>query len=101
MTGSHPAVIAYKILSPERTIDAAKLLDIPLLEIKKPIDDLALGFIKKAKEKQKIIPEYYEISRTETKDVAFISLGMNLFLDEIEKNKIKIIPCSGVIRIKR
>jgi len=93
------AVIAYKILSPERTIDAAKLLDIPLLE--KPIDDLALGFIKKAKEKQKIIPEYYEISRTETKDVAFISLGMNLFLDEIEKNKIKIIPCSGVIRIKR
>ncbi len=29
------------------------------------------------------------------------SLGMNLFLDELEKNKIKIIPCSGLIRVKR
>ncbi len=29
------------------------------------------------------------------------SLGINLFLDKLEKKKIKIIPCSGVIRIKR
>lgn len=29
------------------------------------------------------------------------SLGINLFLDELEKKKIKIISCSGVIRIKR
>lgn len=29
------------------------------------------------------------------------SLGMNLFLDELEKKGIKIIPCSGLIRIKR
>ena len=29
------------------------------------------------------------------------SLGMNLLLDEFEKNKIKIIPCSGLIRVRR
>jgi len=29
------------------------------------------------------------------------SLGVNLFLDEIEKKEIEIIPCSGLIRIKR
>lgn len=29
------------------------------------------------------------------------SLGMNLFLDELEKQGIEIIPCSGLIRIKR
>jgi len=29
------------------------------------------------------------------------SLGMNLFLDELEKRGIKIIPCSGLIRVKR
>lgn len=29
------------------------------------------------------------------------SLGMNLFLDELEKKGIKIISCSGLIRIKR
>lgn len=29
------------------------------------------------------------------------SLGMNLFLDQIEKKGIEIIPCSGLIRIKR
>ena len=29
------------------------------------------------------------------------SLGMNLFLDELEKRGIKIIPCSGLIRISR
>ncbi len=29
------------------------------------------------------------------------SLGMNLFLDRLEKKGIKIIPCSGLIRVKR
>ncbi|RLC34388.1 MAG: NGG1p interacting factor NIF3 [Candidatus Nealsonbacteria bacterium] len=29
------------------------------------------------------------------------SIGMNLFLDELEKQGIEIIPCSGFIRIKR
>lgn len=29
------------------------------------------------------------------------SLGMNLFLDELEKQGIEIIPCSGLIRIRR
>lgn len=29
------------------------------------------------------------------------SLGMNLFLDEIEKRGIEIIPCSGLIRVSR
>jgi dihydroxyacetone kinase DhaKLM complex PTS-EIIA-like component DhaM len=29
------------------------------------------------------------------------SLGMNLLLDEIEKQGVKIIPCSGLIRVKR
>ncbi len=29
------------------------------------------------------------------------SIGMNLFLDELEKRGIKIIPCSGLIRINR
>ena len=29
------------------------------------------------------------------------SLGMNLFLDELEKSGIEIVPCSGLIRVKR
>lgn len=29
------------------------------------------------------------------------SIGMNLFLDELEKQGIEIIPCSGLIRVKR
>lgn len=29
------------------------------------------------------------------------SLGMNLFLDELSKKNIKIIPCGGLIRVKR
>ncbi|MFH0852286.1 MAG: NGG1p interacting factor NIF3 [bacterium] len=33
--------------------------------------------------------------------IASDSLGMNLFLDEIEKKGIEIIPCSGLIRVKR
>lgn len=33
--------------------------------------------------------------------IASDSLGMNLFLDELAKKGIKIIPCSGLIRIER
>jgi len=29
------------------------------------------------------------------------SLGMNLFLDELEKRGIEVIPCSGLIRVSR
>jgi hypothetical protein len=29
------------------------------------------------------------------------SLGVNLFLDELEKRGIEIIPCSGLIRVSR
>jgi len=29
------------------------------------------------------------------------SLGMNLFLDELEKRGVEVIPCSGLIRVKR
>lgn len=29
------------------------------------------------------------------------SLGVNLLLDHLEKNKIEIVPCSGLIRVKR
>lgn len=33
--------------------------------------------------------------------IASDSLGLNLFLDELEKRRIEIIPCSGLIRVKR
>jgi len=29
------------------------------------------------------------------------SLGLNLFLDELEKRGIKVVPVSGLIRVKR
>lgn len=33
--------------------------------------------------------------------IASDSIGMNLFLDELAKKKIEIIPCSGLIRVER
>ncbi len=33
--------------------------------------------------------------------IASDSIGMNMFLDELEKKGIEIVPCSGLIRIKR
>ena len=33
--------------------------------------------------------------------IASDSIGINLFLDELEKKGIKIVPCSGLIRVKR
>ena len=29
------------------------------------------------------------------------SLGMNLFLDELEKKGVEIVPCGGLIRVSR
>jgi hypothetical protein len=33
--------------------------------------------------------------------IASDSLGMNLFLDELEKKGVEIIPCGGLIRVNR
>jgi putative NIF3 family GTP cyclohydrolase 1 type 2 len=33
--------------------------------------------------------------------IASDSLGLNLFLDELERSNIEIIACSGFIRVKR
>ena len=33
--------------------------------------------------------------------IASDSLGMNLFLDELERQGIEIVPCSGLIRVSR
>jgi putative NIF3 family GTP cyclohydrolase 1 type 2 len=45
--------------------------------------------------------EKYHINVIIAGHMASDSLGMNLFLDELEKRGIEIIPCSGLIRIKR
>jgi len=29
------------------------------------------------------------------------SIGANLYLDELEKKGIEVVPCSGLIRVKR
>lgn len=82
-------------------IDAAKLLDIPLLCLQTPTDNLAQKFSQNKLLKK--IPEYREAAkmRIKTKKIAFDSLGMNLFLDKIEEKGIKIVPCSGLIRVRR
>lgn len=45
--------------------------------------------------------EKYHINVVIAGHISSDSLGMNLFLDELEKKGIEIIPCSGLIRIKR
>ncbi|MFH1427998.1 MAG: NGG1p interacting factor NIF3 [Patescibacteria group bacterium] len=45
--------------------------------------------------------EKYYINVVIAGHMASDSLGMNLFLDELEKKKIKVMPISGLIRIKR
>ena len=45
--------------------------------------------------------EKYHINVIIAGHIASDSLGMNLFLDELEKRKIEVIPISGLIRIKR
>jgi putative NIF3 family GTP cyclohydrolase 1 type 2 len=162
-----------------RPVDAAKILDIPLISLHTPADNLVYDFVKKRISKEnpetvedvlkvlKKIPEYKEatllgagprlfagkperragkIALTEitggtegSKDIyerlsqvgigtiigmhmkeehreeaekhhinvviaghiASDSLGLNLFLDELEKEGIEIVPCSGLIRVKR
>lgn len=41
------------------------------------------------------------INIIDTGHMAADSLGANLYLDELEKKGIKVIPCSGLIRVKR
>jgi len=45
--------------------------------------------------------EKYHINVIIAGHMASDSLGMNLFLDEIEKKGIKVVPTSGLIRVKR
>ncbi|MEW6407658.1 MAG: NGG1p interacting factor NIF3 [Patescibacteria group bacterium] len=45
--------------------------------------------------------EKYHINVIIAGHMASDSLGLNLFLDELEKKGIKIIPCSGLIRVSR
>ncbi len=163
----------------QRTVDAAKLLGINLMNSHTPCDNLAAKFLKNLIEKEKPervedlmeilreIPEYKEAMRIGAGPKIFVgdkenrcgkialteitggtegspklyekmaqagigtvvgmhiseehkkeaeasninvviaghissdSLGMNLFLDELEKQGIEIVPCSGLIRISR
>ena len=52
-------------------------------------------------EEHKEEAERYHINVVVAGHMASDSLGMNLFLDELEKRNFKIIPCSGLIRVKR
>ena len=45
--------------------------------------------------------EKYHLNVVIAGHMASDSLGMNLFLDELEKKGITIVPCSGLIRVKR
>jgi len=52
-------------------------------------------------EKHKKEAEKNHINAVIAGHMASDSIGVNLFLDELEKRGIEIIPCSGLIRIKR
>jgi putative NIF3 family GTP cyclohydrolase 1 type 2 len=162
-----------------KPVDAAKLLDLPLMCAHTPADNLAANFLDgqiKKKKPEKLreiirllldIPEYREAAKMKTGPKIFVgrpdsragrialteitggtdgakeiyqymasagigtvvgmhmkeehraeaekahinviiaghissdSLGMNLFLDELERKGIEIIPCSGLMRVKR
>lgn len=45
--------------------------------------------------------EKYHLNVVIAGHMASDSLGMNLFLDQLEKKGIKVVPCSGLIRVKR
>ena len=45
--------------------------------------------------------EKYHINVVIAGHMASDSLGMNLFLDELEKKGIEVVPVSGLIRVKR
>jgi putative NIF3 family GTP cyclohydrolase 1 type 2 len=53
------------------------------------------------KESHKREAEKYHINVVIAGHMASDSLGMNIFLDELEKKGIEIVPCSGLIRISR
>lgn len=52
-------------------------------------------------EEHKKEAEKYHINVIVAGHMSSDSLGMNLFLDELEKKGIEVIPCSGLIRVKR
>jgi len=162
-----------------QAVDAAKLLDLPLMCVHTPCDNLAANYLEKEIKKEKLdtigevikflkkIPEYKEATKMKAGPRVFVgrseasagkvvlteitggtsgskeiyqhmahagigtiigmhmreeyrqeaekahvnvviaghmssdSIGVNLFLDELEKKGIEIIPCSGLIRVKR
>ncbi len=53
------------------------------------------------KEEHRKEAEKYHINVVIAGHIASDSLGMNLFLDQLEKKGVKIIPTSGLIRVKR
>ena len=53
------------------------------------------------KEEYRKEAEKYHINVVIAGHMASDSLAMNLFLDQLEKKGIKVVPCSGLIRIKR
>lgn len=53
------------------------------------------------KEENKQEAEKYHLNVIIAGHIASDSLGMNIFLDELEKRGVEVIPCSGLIRIKR
>ena len=52
-------------------------------------------------EEHKKKAEKYHINVVIAGHIASDSLGMNLLLDEIEKKGVKVIPVSGLTRVKR
>ncbi len=52
-------------------------------------------------EEHKKEAEKYHINVVIAGHIASDSLGLNLFLDELEKKGIEIISCSGLIRVSR
>jgi len=52
-------------------------------------------------EEHKVEAEKHHINVVIAGHMSSDSIGMNLLLDEIEKKGVEIIPCSGLIRIKR
>lgn len=52
-------------------------------------------------EKHKKEAEAAHINAIVAGHISSDSIGMNLFLDELEKKRVEIIPCSGLIRVKR
>lgn len=53
------------------------------------------------KEEHRVEAEKYHVNVVIAGHMASDSLGMNLFLDELEKKGIEMIPVSGLIRVKR